>query len=81
MTDADIVFNPEFESEFETDDGLCTLHIGFDVATIALHEFGHFAGLDHTDDFTSRMYGQYLGCRRDLSSHDITSMNQQMVHQ
>lgn len=60
LTDADIVFNPDFESEFETDNGLCTLRIGFDVATVALHEFGHFGGLDHSDDFTSRMSAEYL---------------------
>lgn len=58
----------------------CTLGLGTDVQTVALHEFGHFGGfLDHTSDSGSSMYFQNNGCRRTPATHDVNSMNAQVA--
>lgn len=63
-----------------TSDALCEWGFLYDVATVSLHEFGHFAGLIHSFNSDSRMWGSYLGCRRYPHQHDIDSMNQNMPH-
>ena len=56
----------------------CALNRGKDFQTIALHEFGHFAGwLDHSSDTDAAMYEDYNGCQRTQDDHDVDSMNEQ----
>lgn len=40
-----------------TSDALCEWGFLYDVATVSLHEFGHFAGLIHSFNSDSRMWG------------------------
>jgi len=78
ITSAGMVFN---HNESMGTSGLsCTLGLGTDVQTVALHEFGHFGGnLDHSSDSGTSMYFQYNGCRRSPSTHDVNSMNAQVA--
>ena len=55
----------------------CSLDIGYDVQTIALHEFGHYAGLADSSDSGAAMYIPYNGCKRTPTSHDQESMDEQ----
>ena len=56
----------------------CALDVGTDVQSIAVHEFGHFAGwLAHSSDSGAAMYGNYNGCQRTPASHDEDSMDSQ----
>lgn len=71
-----MVFNEE--KSMGTSSFNCALDIGKDVQTIALHEFGHFAGwLEHSSDSDAAMYGYYNGCQRTPDEHDVDSMNEQ----
>ncbi len=45
-----------------------------DVQTVALHEFGHWIGLNHSPDYNSIMYYQYKGTQRQLSPDDIAGI-------
>ena len=56
---------------------LCLLDIGVDVQSIALHEFGHFMGLDDSNDSDAAMYGTYNDCQRTPDDHDVDSMDDQ----
>lgn len=75
IVDADTVFNtPNFT--FTTDDSSC-LFGSIDVESIAMHEFGHFYGLQHSSDPAAVMYHPYTnpGCtKRHVSGHDTLSM-------
>lgn len=73
LVDADMVFNDDFS--FTTSDTACLLGNNLDVQTVALHEFGHFGVLEHTDDAGAVMYPTLLFCRRQLSDHDVESMD------
>ena len=55
----------------------CLFDIGIDVQTIALHEFGHFMGLDDSTDSDAAMYETVNDCQRTPDDHDIDSMNDQ----
>lgn len=44
---------------------------GIDFATVALHEFGHTIGLNHSADANAVMYASYSVIRRDLTTDDI----------
>ena len=55
----------------------CLFDIGIDVQTVALHEFGHFMGLDDSNDSDAAMYGTVNDCQRTPDDHDIDSMNDQ----
>jgi hypothetical protein len=59
--DADIEFNHAF-NEFT----VAELDIEYDLQSIATHEFGHFIGLDHTDDFLATMNAGYTRGTIDL---------------
>lgn len=45
-----------------------------DVQTVALHEFGHWIGLNHSSDYNSIMHYQYKGTQRQLSPDDIAGI-------
>jgi hypothetical protein len=45
-----------------------------DVQTVALHEFGHWIGLNHSADYNSIMYYQYKGTQRQLSPDDVAGI-------
>ena len=79
ITQAQIVFNEDYNDQFETSNLFCLTDYGYDVQTVALHEFGHFARyLRHSTHADDAMYGQeYNGCLRTPSDHDIESMNAQ----
>jgi hypothetical protein len=46
----------------------------YDVQTVALHEFGHAFGLDHSAYTTAAMYGYYTGMKQAPTSDDITGI-------
>lgn len=73
-----MVFNKHYNDDFETSDLNCLLDRGYDVQTVALHEFGHFAGhLRHSNHSDDSMHSDVGDCKRTPSSHDIQSMNAQ----
>lgn len=75
IADVDTVFNSSIS--MGTSDVLCFLSHGYDVQTIALHEFGHWGVLKQTTDRAAAMFAFYQGCRRTPLPHDIDSMNWQ----
>jgi peptidoglycan hydrolase-like protein with peptidoglycan-binding domain len=54
------------ESESWSDNGS-----GIDYASVAIHEFGHSIGLDHSPDQNAVMYAAYSKPRRDLTEDDV----------
>lgn len=44
---------------------------GFDVFTVAMHEFGHALGLQHSTNYHAAMYPSYIGARQGLGTDDI----------
>lgn len=64
ILEADMTFNTRFS--WSTDGWY-----GYDVQTVALHEFGHWVGLDHSPIYESIMYYSNKGTQRYLHSSDI----------
>jgi hypothetical protein len=56
---------------FNTDMGYSATGKPYDLQTVALHEFGHALGLDHSAINTAAMFPTYFGFRRTLTSDDI----------
>jgi hypothetical protein len=46
----------------------------FDLQTVAIHEFGHSLGLDHSALASSVMYAGYNGVKQSLVSDDVAGM-------
>jgi len=66
--ESDVAFNTKFNW---TIDGAGT---PYDIQTVALHEFGHVAGLGHSTESDSVMLPNYGGVDRDLGDDDIAGL-------
>jgi hypothetical protein len=64
----------EADMSFNTRYNWSTSGSTYDVQTVALHEFGHWVGLDHSSSYGSIMYYQYKGTQRYLSSDDLAGI-------
>ena len=67
IDEADMALNTNFN--WETD-GVTDV----DVETVFLHENGHVAGIDHSDDITAIMYPSYQNVNRVLQQDDIDGL-------
>jgi hypothetical protein len=47
---------------------------GYDIETVAIHEFGHALGLDHSNVITADMYPYYNGTKNILGTDDINGI-------
>ncbi len=47
---------------------------GYDLETVAIHEFGHALGLDHSALTTAVMYAYYNGTKQSLTSDDVSGI-------
>jgi hypothetical protein len=66
-TDAgDIAFNSNYSWAANT---------GYDLETVALHEFGHALGLDHSSLMSAVMYAYYTGTNQTPTSDDISGID------
>lgn len=45
----------------------------YDIQTVALHEAGHFIGIDHTSDTSAIMYPSYQSRNRNLGQDDVAA--------
>ncbi|MCY4654784.1 MAG: matrixin family metalloprotease, partial [Dehalococcoidia bacterium] len=80
ITEAMMVFNEDYNDEFETSDLNCSLDRGYDVQTVALHEFGHFVGHpSHSSSSGDAMHKNVGDCKRTPSSNDIRNINAHYV--
>jgi hypothetical protein len=61
----DIVFNSNIAWK---------INASYDLETVALHEFGHALGLDHSALSTAVMYAYYNGVKQSLTSDDIAGI-------
>lgn len=66
--EADVAFNTNFT--WSNDDPASAI----DIETVALHEFGHVAGIGHTDVDLAIMEPIYDGVRRILTTDDISAL-------
>lgn len=66
ILDADIEMNHAY-NEFTTGDD----YVAYDLQSILTHEFGHFIGLDHTDDFSATMNAGYAEGTTELRTIDF----------
>lgn len=64
----------ECDMEFNDNFTWSTSGYDYDVETVALHEFGHFLVLCHSDTPEAVMYKYYQGLRRDLHQDDISGI-------
>ena len=67
IVEADMTFNSAFTWS-TTGSG------GYDIQTVALHEFGHWVGLDHSPIWESIMYYQIKGVQRNLHPVDVAGI-------
>ena len=67
IVEADMTFNSAFAWS-TTGSG------GYDIQTVALHEFGHWVGLDHSPIWESIMYYQIKGVQRYLHPVDVAGI-------
>jgi hypothetical protein len=50
------------------------INSNYDLLTVALHEFGHALGMDHSTDTTADMYAAYTGLKQSLSADDVAGI-------
>jgi hypothetical protein len=77
LTHADILFNDDRFDFGHANDGGTTAE--YDMASVAVHELGHFLGLQHTATTISSVMKPSLNSlevRRTLTSYDLTSISQ-----
>ena len=48
---------------------------GYDLTTVALHEFGHALGMDHSSTMSDVMYAYYNGTNQSVSSDDASGID------
>jgi hypothetical protein len=66
--EADVAFNTNFT--WSNDNPASAI----DIETVALHEFGHVAGIGHSDVELAIMEPVYAGVRRSLTADDIAAL-------
>ena len=47
---------------------------GYDLETVAIHEFGHALGMDHSAIYSADMYAYYVGQKQALTADDISGI-------
>ncbi len=53
---------------------LWNINSNYDVMTVALHEFGHSLGMDHSTIQSAAMYASYTGVKQSLAGDDQTGV-------
>lgn len=67
-------FSAAGDIEFNTASPYSMIGSGFDLYTVAVHEFGHALGLDHSTVTTAQMYPIYNAVKTALTSDDIAGI-------
>ncbi|OJW25025.1 MAG: hypothetical protein BGO49_15120 [Planctomycetales bacterium 71-10] len=47
------------------------INANYDLQTVAIHEFGHALGMDHSAIYNAVMYSYYVGMKQSLNSDDV----------
>jgi hypothetical protein len=50
------------------------INSNFDLETVAIHEFGHALGMNHSQITTAVMYAYYNGIKQNLTSDDVSGI-------
>lgn len=47
---------------------------GYDLLSVAIHEFGHSLGMDHSTIYSTAMYAYYTGMKQSLAPDDVAGI-------